>query len=186
MTALSALWLPILLSAVVVFVVSSLIHMVLPWHKGDYPRIPNEDKVLSALRPLKIPPGDYMVPRPKDHRELRTPEFVEKMNRGPVLAMTVMPNGQVNMGKNLALWFVYAAFVSYFSAYIGGRALPPGSSYLRVFQMVGASAFMGYSMALLQMSIWYSRGWGLTFKSMADGLIYSLFTAGVFGWLWPR
>jgi hypothetical protein len=186
MTTLMALWLPILLSAVIVFVVSWIIHMVLPWHKGDYPQLANEDKVLSALRPLKIPPGDYMMPRPSDPKEMRTPEFSAKMKRGPVLVMTVMPNGQVNMGKNLALWFVYAAFVSYCAAYIGGRALPPGAPYLRVFQMVGASAFMGYSLALLQMSIWYSRGWGLTLKSMADGLVYSLFTAGVFGWLWPK
>ena len=64
MTALPALWLPILLSSVIVFVVSSVIHMALPWHKSDYPPIPNEDKVMDALRPFAIPPGDYMVPRP--------------------------------------------------------------------------------------------------------------------------
>jgi hypothetical protein len=62
MTGLAALWLPILLSSVIVFVVSSVIHTVLPWHKNDYPRIPNEEKVMDALRPLAIPPGDYMVP----------------------------------------------------------------------------------------------------------------------------
>jgi hypothetical protein len=186
MTALSMLWLPILLSAVAVFIVSSIIHMVLPWHKGDYPRMHQEDKVIAALRPLSIPPGDYIIPRPKDHKELKTPEFIEKMNQGPVMAVTVMPNGPVNMGRNFILWFLYSAVVGFFSAYIAGRALPPGAPYLRVFQFVGASAFMGYSVALWQMSIWYSRGWGLTLKSTMDGLIYSLFTAGVFGWLWPR
>ena len=37
MVGLAALWLPILLSAVIVFVASSLIHMVSGWHKSDYP-----------------------------------------------------------------------------------------------------------------------------------------------------
>ena len=74
MTGLHVLWLPILLSSVIVFVVSSLIHMVSPWHKSDYPKMPNEDKVTDALRPLAIPPGDYMVPRPSSRQDLRSPE----------------------------------------------------------------------------------------------------------------
>ncbi|MFL5609195.1 MAG: hypothetical protein ACJ78G_00640, partial [Gemmatimonadaceae bacterium] len=58
------LWLPILLSAIFVFIVSSIIHMASPWHKNDYPKLANEDQFRNALRPLAIPPGDYMVPRP--------------------------------------------------------------------------------------------------------------------------
>ncbi|MBC7791989.1 MAG: hypothetical protein H7Z74_18740, partial [Anaerolineae bacterium] len=50
MTGLIMLWLPIILSAVIVFVVSSIIHMALPWHKSDYPKVPNEDQVRNALR----------------------------------------------------------------------------------------------------------------------------------------
>ncbi len=49
-TGLAALWLPILLSAVIVFVASSVIHMATPWHKSDYPKLPNEDRVMDALR----------------------------------------------------------------------------------------------------------------------------------------
>jgi hypothetical protein len=41
MTELNVLWLPILLSSVIVFLVSSIIHMASRWHKGDYPRVPN-------------------------------------------------------------------------------------------------------------------------------------------------
>ena len=50
MTALSALLVPIVLSAVIVFVASFIIHMALPWHKSDYPKVPNEDRVREALR----------------------------------------------------------------------------------------------------------------------------------------
>lgn len=186
MTELSTLWLPILLSSVVVFIASSIIHMVLPWHKGDYPGVPNEDKVMNALRPFAIPPGDYYIPRPASHAEMRTPEFAEKMNKGPVLMMTVLPNGPVKMGRNFVLWFIYSALVGLFAAYIAGRALPVGARYLSVFRFVGAGAFLGYSVALWQMSIWYKRAWSLTIKATVDGLIYALLTAGVFGWLWPR
>jgi hypothetical protein len=186
MTGLSALWLPILLSAVLVFVASSLIHMVLPWHKSDYPKLPNEQKVIDALRPFAIPPGDYMVPRPSSRQEMQSPEFAAKMKAGPVMVLTVMPSGAMSMGRNLGLWFVYCIAVGVFAAYVTGRALPPGVVYLRVFRFAGATAFIGYAVALWQMSIWYRRAWSTTFKATVDGLIYALLTAGIFGWLWPR
>lgn len=186
MVALSMLWLPILLSAVIVFVASSIIHMALPWHKNDYLAVPDQDKVMDALRPFGIPPGDYMLPRCATMEEMKTPEFREKLNKGPVAIMTVMPNGQWSMGRNLVLWFLYSVVVSFFAAYITSHALPPGAHYLRVFQLVGATAFIGYALALWQMSIWYRRAWSTTLKATVDGLIYALLTAGVFGWQWPN
>jgi hypothetical protein len=186
MVGLQMLWLPILLSAGIVFIVSSFIHMVLPWHKGDYARVPDEDKLRDVLRPLAVPPGDYMVPRASSMEELRTPEFTAKLQSGPVLMLTVMPNGPMPMGKNLVMWFLYSVVIGIFAAYIAGRALPAGTDYLRVFQLTGATAFIGYSAALWQMAIWYRRSWSITVKATVDGLIYALLTAGTFGWLWPR
>jgi len=123
MTGLSALWLPILLSSVIVFVASTVIHMALPWwHKGDYPKVPNEDRLRDALRPLGVPPGDYMVPRPANMKEMRTPEFSEKMKKGPVMVLTVIPNGPPSMTKSLVLWFVYSAVVGLFAAYVARPA----------------------------------------------------------------
>lgn len=186
MTELHALWLPIVLSAVIVFVASSVIHMFTPWHKGDYPKIPNEDKVMDALRPLAIPPGDYMFPRPSGMAEMRSPEFALKRSKGPAMIVTVLPNGPVTMGKELTQWFVFSIVVGAFAAYVAGRALPPGTNYLRVFQFVGAAAFMGYSLGLWPITIWYRRALGTTIRSTIDGLIYALLTAGTFGWLWPQ
>jgi hypothetical protein len=185
MVPLAALWLPMLLSAVIVFVASSVIHMVLPWHKNDYPKVPNEEGVRAALRPLAIPPGDYMVPRPASREEMRDPKFVEKINQGPNLILTVLPSGPWSMGRNLALWFLYSLIVSLFAAYIASRALPRGAGYMQVFRFAGTTAFLGYSAALWQMSIWYRRAWSTTAKATVDGLIYALLTAGTFGWLWP-
>lgn len=186
MVGLDMLWLPILLSAVVVFIVSSVIHMMPLWHKNDYPKVQNEDKVMEALRPLDIPPGDYMVPRASGSQEMRSPEFTEKLKKGPVLMMTVWPNGPMSMTNSLVLWFLYTVVVSFFAAYIAGRALSVGAEYLHVFRFAGTTAFIGYSAALWQQSIWYRRPWSMTIKMTFDGLIYALLTAGLFGWLWPR
>src|SRR5262245_37256895 len=134
MTGLSLLWLPILLSGVIVFIASSIIHMALPWHKGDYKKVPDEDKMMDALRPLAIPPGDYMVPRCSSMEEMRSPEFTAKLKAGPVMVVTVMPNGQGSMTQSLALWFIYSVIISFFAAYVAGRALSAGTAYLRVFQ----------------------------------------------------
>ncbi|MGH7606602.1 MAG: hypothetical protein ACREME_04605 [Gemmatimonadales bacterium] len=185
MTDLSALWLPILLSAVIVFIASSAIHMLSLWHKNDYPKLPNEAQVMDALRPLGLPQGEYMMPRAASTEEMRSPEFRERWKRGPGVILTVLPPGPVGMGRSLTLWFVYALVVSVFAAYVAGRALPPGAEYLAVFRFAGVTAFIGYAVALWQMSIWYNRSLGLTIKATVDGLIYGLLTAGVFGWLWP-
>ena len=101
MTGLSALWLPILVSAVFVFIASSLIHMASPWHKSDYPKLANEQQVMDALRPLAIPPGDYFVPRPANREEMRSPAFAERVRQGPVVVFTVLP-GELSMARNLA------------------------------------------------------------------------------------
>src|SRR5258707_2922539 len=127
MTGLDTLWLPLIVSSVIVFIASSVIHMLLPWHKSDYPKFAKQDAVLDVLRPLDIPPGDYMMPCPGSRDEMGSPEFSEKLKQGPVVVMTVIPSGPFSMGRNLALWFVYIVVVGCFAALITARALPPGT-----------------------------------------------------------
>ncbi len=186
MVPVHALWLPILVSAVIVFIVSSILHTVLTYHQRDLRQLPREDEILAALRPFAIPPGDYAVPRPPTMKAMKSPEYQEKYAKGPVAIMTVVPNGAPTMGSSLVLWFLYSIVVGVCAAYVAGRALPAGSPYRAVFRFAGCTAFLGYSLALLQNSIWYRRSWGTTFRSMFDGLLYGLLTAGTFGWLWPR
>ncbi len=185
MVPVLSLWLPILLSAVIVFLASSIIHMFLPYHRNDVKKLSDEDAVMDALRNFDIPPGDYMTPRAIGSRECKDPAFIEKMNKGPVAVFTVMPSGPPAMGKSLAQWFVYCVVVSIFTAYIAGRALGSGAEYLAVFRFAGATAFLGYALALWQNSIWWKRAWSTTVKSTFDGLVYGLLTAGTFAWLWP-
>jgi hypothetical protein len=183
MVRVASLWLPILLSSVIVFVVSSIMHMVLPHHRKDFGKVPAEDDVMEALRRFGVPPGNYMMPHAGSPKAMKSPEFVEKRNRGPVAILTIM--GKYSMGMSLTQWFVYCLVVGGFVAYVTGRALGPGAGYLAVFRFAGCTAFIAYSLALWQNSIWYKIAWTTTIKSNIDGLVYGLLTAGVFGWLWP-
>lgn len=184
-TGLHALWMPILLSAVLVFVVSSLLHMVTKWHAGDFRALPDEPAARKTIGALNIPPGDYVIPRPMDMNEMKSTDFAAKMNEGPVVIMTVAPNGMTNMGQTLGIWFAYSVVVSILAGYVAAHAIPVGGSYLAVFRIVGTVAFCGYSLGLAQYSIWYHKSWSTTIRSMLDGLLYALLTAGAFGWRWP-
>jgi len=178
--------LPTIVSAVLVFVVSSVIHVVLHYHDNDFSRVPGEDDVMDALRRFNIPPGDYHFPRPDSPQGMKDPAYQERLNKGPVVMMTVLPTGPFNMSTSLGLWFLYCLLVGVFAAYVAMHAVAPGASYLEVFRFVGTVAFSGYGLALAQGSIWYQRKWSATFRSMFDGLIYALLTAGTFGWMWPN
>ncbi len=185
MVPVLSLSIPVLLSAAAVFVVSSIIHMLLPYHKGDLGRVPSEDEVRAALRSAGIPPGDYTIPYAGSPQEMRDPGWIEKVTEGPVALLTVIPAGVTGMGRSLAQWFAYSVVVGVFAGYVAGLALPPGAGYMEVFRYVGTVAFAGYALALPQASIWYHRNWGMTLRTMFDGFVYALVTAGVFGWLWP-
>jgi len=186
MVTIMSLWLPILVSSVFVFVVSSFIHMFLPYHKNDYKKIPGENDIMDALRKFNIPPGDYIIPCAGSAKAMKSPEYLEKMEKGPSIIMTVMKSGKPGMVGNLIQWFLYSVLVGIIAAYVSSRALGAEAYYLSVFRFVGVTSFTCYSIALLQNSIWYKRSWCATLKSMFDGLIYAFVTAGTFGWLWPR
>ncbi|MFC1690131.1 hypothetical protein ACFL07_10860 [Pseudomonadota bacterium] len=140
---------------------------------------------MAALREFNIPPGEYIMPHCDSPRAMEDPEFKERLKNGPVGFLRVLRSEDFGMGKSLFFWFLYCLLMGFFAAYLAGRALGPGADYLAVFRFVGAAAFGGYALALLQNSIWYKRAWVTTLKSVMDGFIYAVLTAGIFGWLWP-
>ncbi len=185
MVPLTSLWLPILLAAVLVFVVSSVIHMVLGYHDTDFRPLPDEERVMDVLREVGVSPGEYSMPHAGDRESFGSEEFLEKARLGPVGFLTILPAGPPSMGKQLGGWFVYCVVVGMLCAYLAGLAFGPGTEYRTIFRFVATAGFLGYAVALWQSSIWYGRPWSTTLKNTLDGLIYGLLTAGVFGWLWP-
>lgn len=183
MVSLGALWLPIVLAAVFVFIASSIIHMVLKYHNKEVRPLPNEDAVRSVLR--GAPPGQYIVPYCPDMKDTEKPEVKQKFVEGPVGLIILRQPGAVSMGPALIQWFVFCLVVSLFTAYVASRTLPAGTEYLGVFRITGTVAFMGYGLANAAGSIWMGKPWSATIKELFDALIYGLVTAGTFGWRWP-
>lgn len=185
MISVTQLCLPILLSAVFVFVASSILHMVLKIHNGDYKKLPGEDQIMETMRGQGIEPGMYMLPHAGSMKDMGTPEMIEKYNRGPVAWLTVLPNGPIAMGKSLVQWFIYTAFIGFVVAYVATLALSGGAEYKVVFRLTGTVAILAYAFSAFPESIWKGQGWCVTLKFVFDGVVYGLVTAGTFGWLWP-
>jgi hypothetical protein len=186
MVPIMSLWLPILVSAVFVFILSSLIHMFFRYHYNDFSKVPEENAFGEAIRKLKIPAGQYVYPYAAGMKEMNSPEYQEKVKQGPGVILTIWPGGRPNMTPSMVQWFIYSIIVGIFAAYVAGRALHLGDPYLAVFRFVGVTAFACYSIAGWQESIWYKRSMSMTLKNTFDGLLYALVTAGTFGWLWPH
>ena len=185
MVSLIDLWLPILLSAVGVFVVSSVIHMLLPVHRSDYSHVADEEAVLGALRDAGVRRGNYMFPGCNSMKDMGNPEYIEKCKRGPVGYLSVLPNGMWNMGKGLGQWFVFSLVVSVCTAYVATFTLEAGSEFMPAFRLTGTVAFMAYALGVVPNSIWKGTDWSTTGKFIVDGLCYGLTTGAIFAWLWP-
>jgi len=185
MISMIELWLPILLSAVFVFIVSSIIHMATPMHKGDFRKLPGEDKVLAEMRSQGVQPGTYMFPCAESMKACGSPEMIEKYKTGPVGFMTVTPSGAPGMGMNLVQWFLFSILISAFVAHLTAQGLSRGASFKLVFHLTALAATLGYAVGALPESIWKGQKWSITLKFVFDGVIYGIVTGLTFGWLWP-
>ncbi len=185
MQIVSDFWLAILVSTVVVFLVSSVLHMLLPIHKGDMAKLPQEPEIMAAIRQAGIQPGAYAFPFPGSMKEMGSPEMIAKYKQGPVGLLTVVPNSPPAMGKSLVQWFLFSILISIFVAYAAMIGLPHGADAMSVFRLTSAVAILGYGIGHLHESIWMGRSWTTTLKFIFDGVIYGLVTAGVFTFFWP-
>lgn len=181
--SLMSLWLPITLSAVIVFIASSLIWMVLKYHDSEWKKLPDEEAARAALKGASV--GQYSVPNAPTAADRKSPAVIEKYKEGPVAMLVVFPHGSMAMGKQMLQWTIYCLFISFMVAYVSSVALPGGADYRHVFRIAGSVAVLAYAGAVPMKAIWFGQPWSATVKDALDGLIYGLLTAGVFGWLWP-
>lgn len=183
MQFLAELWLPILLSAAAVFILSALFHTVVPFHGREWAGLANEDAVADALRGSAAAPGLYTIPFcPPD--QMNNPDWQAKMARGPVAFLTVMPSGMRGMGPMLGMSFVYNLIVAVFVAYVASHTVAAGAAYLSVFRVTGTVTFMAYALGQMPDSVWFGRPWKSYGLIVVDALVYALVTAGIFGWRW--
>lgn len=185
MVSVTALWLPILVSSVLVFFASNLIWMVLQLHKNDWKQLPDEEALRKALNSQDLPPAEYSFPYSQGPEDWKSEAWQAKFKEGPVGFLTLMPKGEMSMGKNMAFWFVYVVIIEVFVAYLTGIARPAGAEAIEVFQVAGAVGILGFAGACAPEAIWMGRQWANVFKNILDGLIYGLISAATFAWLWP-
>lgn len=184
--SIGSLWLPILVSAGLVWVASAVMWMVLPHHRSDYLPLPDEGPVRDALGGQDLAPNQaYTVPGAASREDRDDPEFQRRMEEGPVAFVRMQEPGPPNMGKQLSLHLIYCLAVGAVVAYVAGRTLAPGTAYLDVFQITGTVAWVAYGWAFPVAAIWFGWSWSEVTRHLLDALVYGLLTAGAFGWLWP-
>ena len=177
---LSGLIVPILIASVALFFASFLSWMVLPLHFSDWKKLDQEDGLIGALTEMGVGPGNYMFPGWDTPEEMKSDEYQEKYQRGPAGIMTVFPSA--NMGKNLALTFVYFLAVNFCLAYLATLALDRGAEFMAVFRFVSTAGLLAYLTAMIQHAIWFkNRIVGHVIESVA----YACIVGAVFAALWP-
>jgi hypothetical protein len=179
------LWLPVVVSALVVWFASALAHMVLKHHKADYRGLPDENAVGEPLRKANLAPGLYVHPYVPDHRKMKDPAVQARYTKGPVAMIYVLPSGPPRMGKYLVLWLGFCLLVSFVAAYVARHTLTLTADGMTVMRITGAVAFAGYVMGDLQDMIWKGQPLGNTVRGVIDAIVYAVLTGLVFRLLWP-
>lgn len=183
MVPIGSLFLPIVLSAVIVWVASFTVWVVLPHHRKDYAGLPDEEAARTALKGLA--PGQYNVPHLASRSDLKTPEGKKRFEDGPVGFLTVLPSRIPSMAKNMILSFIFYIVVGILVAYLASRSMAAGEEYIRVFRFVSVMAWIAHGMAAVPDAIWFGRPWSAIVKMQADALLYGLLTGGAFAGFWP-
>lgn len=180
-----ALWLPVVVAAVAVFVASSLIHMVFKWHASDYRPLANEDEVQAVLRAGNPTPGQYVLPHCADMAAMQSEPMLSKYRAGPVGFIQVLPSGDPDMRGSLVKWFVFNLVVAALAALIAAHVLGHGVSAVEAGHLAAILSFLTYGGGSIQSGIWMGKRWGSVAKDQLDALIYAAVTGFVFIWLWP-
>ncbi len=180
-----SLWLPVVVSAVAVFIVSSIVHMVLKYHKADYKKLSDEDSVRQAVGKLGLGPGLYMMPHCADPSQMKDPAVLKKYEEGPVGYLTVMRNGMPKLGGYLLQWFLFCFLVSFVTGYLARHTLPSDADCVMILRLTATVAFMGYGFGYIQDSIWKAIPWSNSLRGLLDAVLYAVTTGAVFCWLWP-
>jgi hypothetical protein len=179
------LWLPILLTAVFVFIASSLIHMVFKWHNSDYKSLSNEDAVQTALRASINGPGQYLLPHCTDMKDMKDEAMLKKYREGPVGFLVICPSGMPNMGKMLGLWFVMNLAVAAITALLALQSFGLQGNAHQAGHLIGMTTLLAYGGGSVALGIWMGKPWISVAKDLLDAVIYGTISAFTFMWLWP-
>ncbi|MEX2283010.1 MAG: hypothetical protein WEE89_11055 [Gemmatimonadota bacterium] len=181
MVSLNQLWLPILVSTMLIFMASAVMWMVMPHHRNDWQSMPNGERVQEMMK--GVAPGQYIYPGIMKPEERKDQEAQKRYQAG--IGFVIVREPRIEMGKQMAVSALHTLVISALVAYLVASTVPQGSPYLTVFRVAATAAILGYAGAIPANAIWWGNTWSSTMKNIADGVVYGLLTAGVFAWLWP-
>ena len=180
-TSLTSLWLPIIVSGVALFFASFVAWMLLPHHKGEWQKLPDEEGIMAALRKFNIPPGQYNFPHACNPEEMKSDDYKRRKEAGPGGFITVWATWP-SMGINMLCTVLFFTIVNFVIAYLAGVALKPNANFMNVFRFVGTAGILTYGSANILNGIWFGRK---MVADICDGIVYGLITGLIFAALWP-
>ncbi|GAB4549309.1 MAG: hypothetical protein Tsb0013_10460 [Phycisphaerales bacterium] len=180
------LWLPIVLSTVIVFIASAVAWMAIPkWHQPDLKVLPDEATFAGDLGRHELAPGQYMWPNCGSSEEMKSDEFKRRWAEGPWGLLRVAGT-RPSFGVNLVVTFVYFLVVSVVVGFLASRAFGSGAGYYEVFGFCFLASALAHCTMNLPNSMFLMepRRWMLT--NLIDGFVFAMLTAGTFAGLWPE
>lgn len=188
------LWLPILLSAAAVWIVSTIFGMPFLHHKNDWIGLPaaHENAFMDAIRAIGITPGNYLFPDFRTREAMESEKVKKALEQGPVGHLSLWQPPLTMGGKLVGVFIVYLV-ASTLIAYLASVALPPlpktggeeGWGFGKVFQVVGAAGILAYCFSFIPSALWFGAYKRTIIVSIIDGIVYGAITGAIFAWLWP-
>ena len=185
MDLLIPLWLPILLSAATIWIISAVVWMALAHHKRDFIALPDEDGLMEYLRKSGIKPGNYVFPDFRGREAMKSPKVEKALNEGPVGHLSVWPT-PLTMGSKMFATFIVYLVVSTLIAYLTRVALPGAAPFAKVFQVAATAGILAYCFSFIPNAVWFGSYKRTIAANLVDGIVYGLITGALFGWLWPH
>lgn len=177
------LWLAIVLSAAAAWFWCFLSWAALDLHRGDFKGVPDEERLTALLREMNLPPEYYSFPFARGAAK-KDPAFAAKWKAGPLGILQVW-SPKISMPKNMLLSYLVNLAVSFLMAYVGSLALPHGSSFLQVMQVMGTVGVLSYAFAFLPGMVWFQGPPRVAAVAVVDGVVQGLAVGLVFAAMWP-
>ena len=185
MELLLPLWLPILLSAVAVWIAALIVWMALPHHKGDFLGLPDEDGFMDYIRKSGIKPGNYAFPDCRGRAAMKSVKVQKAWEEGPVGHLSVWRT-PLTMGDKMVATFIVYLVVSTLIAYLTRIAISGPANFVKVFQVAATAGILAYCFSHMPSAIWWGSYKRTIVANVIDGILYAAITGAIFAWRWPH
>ena len=184
MTPVPEILLAVAVAAIAVFFASFVAWSVLPHHKPDVRRLPDENAFISAVKPLGLPPGHYLFPQPASPAEYKSQEFREILGKGPWGVLT-LGRSRPMFPRNLALVFASYLAVCFLAGYLTSLAVPPDAGFMSVFRVSFTACALGFVFGGLPNDIFFMKPARFVITCLIDAVVFAAIGGAMLALLWP-